>query len=125
MGKDVILTPAEEKLALIIWREAPITSPALSNIALAELDWKKTTTYTVLKKLCEKGVFRNEYAKVSVVLTRSELISHQSRRYVEDTFGGSLPMFIASFFDGKKLTEDQADELISLIKKHKGGDGHG
>ena len=119
MRKEITLTPAEEKLAVIIWREAPISSPALSDFALAELDWKKTTTYTVLKKLCEKGVFRNEYAKVSTVLTRDELIAHQSRRYVEDTFGGSLPRFIASFIDGENLSNEQADELIKLIQNHK------
>jgi len=119
------LTPSEERLASIIWREAPLTSPDLATLALQELDWKKSTTYTVLKKLCEKGIFRNQYAKISVVLTRDELISSQSRRYVEATFGGSLPKFIASFFDGKKMTPEQADELISLIKDHKGGDDSG
>jgi len=125
MNKDMGLTPSEERLAAIIWREAPLTSPELAALALTELDWKKSTTYTVLKKLCEKGVFRNEYAKISIVLTRDELVSLQSRRYVEDTFGGSLPRFIASFFDGKKLSSEQADELIRLIKDHKGGDGSG
>lgn len=122
---DMNLTPSEERLASIIWREAPLTSPDLATLALQELDWKKSTTYTVLKKLCEKGIFRNQYAKISVVLTRDELISSQSRRYVEATFGGSLPKFIASFFDGKKMTPEQADELISLIKDHKGGDDSG
>ena len=121
MNKDMDLTPSEERLATIIWREAPLTSPDLAALALQEFDWKKSTTYTVLKKLCEKGVFRNEYAKISVLRTRDELISFQSRRYIEDTFGGSLPRFIASFFDGKKLTPEQADELISLIKDHKDG----
>lgn len=125
MSKDMDLTPSEERLAAIIWREAPLPSPDLADFALRELGWKKSTTYTVLKKLCEKGLFRNEYANVSVVFARDELISLQSRRYVEDTFGGSLPQFIASFFGGDKLTEDQADELISLIKDHKGRDDNG
>ena len=125
IDKHIDLTQSEERLAIIIWREAPLSSPALAVLALQELDWKKSTTYTVLKKLCEKGVFRNEYAQISVALTRDELISMQSRRYVEGTFGGSLPKFIASFFDGKKLTSEQADELISLIKDHKGGEGSG
>lgn len=120
MSKEATLTPSEEKLAAIIWREAPMTSPELAALALNELEWKKSTTYTVLKKLCEKGIFRNDYANLSVVLTRDELISQQSRRYVEDSFGGSLPMFIASFFGGKKLTRKQADDLISLIEDYKG-----
>ena len=125
IDKHMDLTQSEERLAAIIWREGAISSPELATLALQELDWKKSTTYTVLKKLCEKGVFRNEYAKISIVLTRDELISMQSRRYVEGTFGGSLPKFIVSFFDGKKLTTEQADELISLIKDHRGGDDSG
>jgi len=125
IDKHTDLTQSEERLAAIIWREAPLSSPMLASLALQELDWKKSTTYTVLKKLCEKGVFRNEYANISVALTHDELISMQSRRYVEGTFGGSLPKFIASFFDGKKLAPEQADELIRLIKDHKGGDDSG
>jgi len=125
INKDINLTQSEERLAAIIWREAPLSSPVLAALALQELDWKKSTTYTVLKKLCEKGVFRNEYARISVVLTQDELISLRSRHYVEGVFGGSLPRFIASFFDGKKLTAQEADELIRLIKDHKGGDSSG
>lgn len=121
MEKDMTLTPSEERLAAIIWREAPLTSPQLVSFALEELDWQKSTTYTILKKLCEKGIFLNQYAKISVVLTRDEVISRQSRSYVENAFGGSLPKFIAAFFEGKKLSPAQADELISLIKEHKDG----
>ena len=126
MAKNINLTAAEEKLAIIIWREAPLTSPELVEIADKEMDWKKSTTYTVLKKLCDKGVFRNENAFVSVVLTQDELISHQSRYFVEDTFGGSLPRFITSFFGGKKLSEEQVAELRRLIEEYEeGGDSNG
>jgi len=125
MSKFTELTPSEEKLAAIIWRKAPLTSPELAAFALYELNWKKSTTYTILKKLCEKGIFRNEYTNLSVILTRDEIISRQSRSFIENTFGGSLPRFIASFFDGKKLSSSQADELISLIREHKGGDDNG
>ena len=114
------LTPAEEKLAALVWRGAPITSPDLVALAQREMKWKKSTTYTVLKKLCDKGVFKNENANVSVVLTQDELIAHQSRYFVEDTFGGSLPKFIASFFGGKKLSQEQAAELKRLIEEHEG-----
>ena len=125
MAKNINLTAAEEKLAILIWREAPLTSPELVEIADKEMDWKKSTTYTVLKKLCDKGVFRNENAFVSVVLTQDELISRQSRYFVEDTFGGSLPKFITSFFGGKKLSEEQAAELRRLIEEHEGGGDNG
>lgn len=118
MAESINIFAAEEKLAALIWREAPLTSPELVVLAQKELDWKKSTTYTVLKKLCGKGVFKNENANVTVVLTRDELIARQSRRYVEDTFGGSLPKFIASFFGGKKLTPQQAAELKRLIDEH-------
>ena len=125
MAKDITLTAAEEKLAALIWRNAPLTSPDLVVLAEREMDWKKSTTYTVLKKLCDKGVFKNENANISVVLTRDEQTARQSRRYVEDTFGGSLPKFIASFIGGKKLSQEQAAELRRLIDEHEGGDGNG
>jgi predicted transcriptional regulator len=125
MDKNINLTKAEEKLAALIWRDAPLTSPDLVALAEREMDWKKSTTYTVLKKLCDKGVFKNENACVSVILTRDEQIARQSRRFVEDTFGGSLPKFITSFFDGRKLTQEQAAELKRLIDEHGGGDDNG
>ncbi len=125
MAKNINLTEAEEKLAALIWREAPLSSPDLVTIAEREMDWKKSTTYTVLKKLCDKGVFKNENANVSVMLTRDEQIARQSRRYVEDTFGGSLPKFITSFFSGRKLTPEQAAELKHLIEEHEGGGNNG
>ncbi len=121
MTKTITLTDAEEKLAALIWRDAPLTSPELVALAEREMDWKKSTTYTVLKKLCDKGVFKNENANVSVVLTRDEQMARQSRRYVEDTFGGSLPKFITSFFGGRKLTPEQAAELKRLIEEYEGG----
>lgn len=125
MARNITLTEAEEKLAALIWRNAPLTSPDLVTIAEREMDWKKSTTYTVLKKLCEKGVFKNENANVSVLLTRDEQIARQSRRYVEDTFGGSLPKFITSFFGGRKLTPEQAAELKRLIEEHEGDGNNG
>ena len=118
MTKNITLTAAEEKLAALIWREAPLTSPDLVALTEREMDWKKSTTYTVLKKLCDKGVFKNENANVLVLLTRDEQIARQSRHYVEDTFGGSLPKFITSFFGGRKLTPEQAAELKRLIDEH-------
>jgi len=125
MAKNIILTAAEEKLAALIWRDAPLTSPDLVALAEREMDWKKSTTYTVLKKLCDKGIFINENANVSVVLTHDEQIARQSRRYVEDTFGGSLPKFIASFIGGGKLTPEQAAEIKRLIEKHEAGGNNG
>ncbi len=125
MAKDITLTAAEEKLAVLIWQNAPLSSPDLVTLVEREMNWKKSTTYTVLKKLCDKGVFKNENANVSVVLTQDEQTARQSRRYVEDTFGGSLPKFITSFFSGRKLTPEQAAELKRLIEEHEEGGNNG
>lgn len=123
MRKTINLTEAEEKLADLIWQNAPLSSPDLVSLAEKTMDWKKSTTYTVLKKLCDKGVFKNNQATVSVLLTRDEQMARQSRRYVEDTFGGSLPKFITAFFGGKTLTKEQASELKQLIEAHEEEDG--
>lgn len=125
MSKNITLTAAEEKLAILIWRDAPLTSPDLVALAEREVEWKKSTTYTVLKKLCDKGVFKNDNANISVLLTREEQIARESRRYVEDTFGGSLPKFIASFTGGRKLPPDQVAELKRLIEDHERGENNG
>jgi predicted transcriptional regulator len=123
--KNISLTAAEEKLAQIIWSAAPLTSPELVSLAERGLDWKKSTTYTILKKLCDKGVFKNENANITVLLSREELAVKQSRRYIEDAFGGSLPRFIASFFCGEKLSREQAAELKQLIEQHEEGNENG
>ena len=121
MNKE--LTVAEEKLANLLWQSAPISSPELVELAGREMDWKKSTTYTILKKLCEKGVFKNENALVTTILTQEQQLARQSRQYVEDTFGGSLPRFLASFIGGgNKLTQAQAAELKQLIANHEEGE---
>ncbi|MCL2572304.1 MAG: BlaI/MecI/CopY family transcriptional regulator [Defluviitaleaceae bacterium] len=118
MNDNYTLTVAEERLADIIWQKAPLTSPELVNIAWEKLEWKKSTTYTVLRRLCEKGIFVNGSAIVKVAITREELIASQSRHFVNSSFGGSLPGFMASFFGGKKLSAKEADELKQLIDQH-------
>ena len=117
MAINYKLTRAEARLAEIIWARGEIASPELVRIAAEALGWKRTTTYTILKKLCDKGVARNDAGMVSA-LTREEFFAGQSRRFVEDTFGGSLPLFLASFIGGGKLTPEQAAELKRLIERH-------
>jgi len=116
--RNINLTEAEEKLASLIWREAPLTSPELVDLASLELDWKKSTTYTVLKKLCDKGVFKNENAAVTVTLTRDEQTARESRQYIEELFDGSLPRFISAFIGDGKLSREQAEEIQRLIDAH-------
>ena len=118
MSENYTLTAAEERLADIIWQKAPIASPDLVDIAWETLGWKKSTTYTVLRRLCEKGIFINSNTIVKVAMSREELIAYQSRQFVNGSFGGSLPGFIASFFAGKKLSSSEAKELKQLIEAH-------
>ena len=113
------LAEAEEKFAELIWRNEPIGSGDLVKLSEKEMNWKKSTTYTVLKKLCAKGIFQNENAVVSSIITREKYDAKQSVRFVEDTFGGSLPKFLTSFIGIKKINKDQAEELKRLIDEHK------
>jgi len=119
------ITEAEENLANIIWREDPLTSPELVALAENELNWKKSTTYTILKRLCGKGVFSNVNANVSVLLTRDELSAKQSRRFVEDIFGGELPKLISAFIGEKPLSPKQAEEIRKIIDEYEGGEDDG
>lgn len=117
--KEYKLTQSEAKFAEIIWCNEPIASGELVKLCEKEMEWKKSTTYTVLKNLCEKGIFQNENAMVTSLISKDEFDAKQSRRFVEDTFGGSLPKFITSFIGGKKLTRKQAEELKRLIDEHR------
>lgn len=117
--KEYKLSQSEEKFAELIWNNEPIASGDLVKLSENEMCWKKSTTYTVLKKLCEKGIFQNETAIVSSLITRDEYYAKQSIRFVEDTFGGSLPKFLTSFIGAKKLSKHQAEELKKLIDEHK------
>lgn len=117
--KSYKLTTGEAKIADLIWEHEPIGSGDLVKLCEEELDWKKSTTYTMLKKLCDKGIFLNKNAIVSSRLKKNELYARQSRRFVEDTFGGSLPKFLTAFIGEEKLTEHQAEELKKLIDDYK------
>lgn len=119
--KDYKLAKKEEQFAELIWQNEPIGSGDLVKLSEKEMSWKKSTTYTVLKKLCKKGIFQNKDAMVSSLLSKDEYYARQSRRFVEDTFGGSLPKFLTAFISGKKLNDHQAEELKRLIDEHKEG----
>ena len=103
------------QFAELVWRYAPLPSCELVNICQRELNWQKSTTYTVLRKLCEKGLFKNEAGLVSVLMTREQFFAAQSERFVEETFGGSLPAFIAAVTSRKKLSPAEIDELERVI----------
>ena len=105
----------ESKFADIIWRTAPVTSSQLVKLGEAELGWKRTTVHTVLRRLCDKGLFQNDGGLVTVKMSREEFYARQSRQYVDDSFHGSLPAFIAAFTQGRRLTEEERDELRRMI----------
>ena len=113
--KEYKLAETEARFAELIWQKEPISSPELVKLCEKEFNWKKSTTYTVLKKLCDRGIFRNEKAEVTSLVSKEEFDSYKSRKFVEDSFGGSIPRFLTAFMGGKKLTEKQAEEIKKLI----------
>lgn len=118
--KEYKLSQSETRFAEIIWQHEPIGSGELVKLCEKEMEWKKSTTYTVLKNLCEKGIFQNQNAVVSSLIKKDDFYAKQSRRFVEDTFGGSLPKFLTAFIGGKKLSNRQAEELKKLIDENRG-----
>jgi predicted transcriptional regulator len=121
--EELVLFEAEKKLMEIIWQEAPVESGKLVKIAKERIHWTKSTTYTVLRKLIAKGFVRNEDAVVSVLIPKEQVLISESNQIVEESFSGSLPMFVAAFFGKKKtLSDEEADALMKLIKDNmKGG----
>lgn len=105
----------EARFADIIWEHEPVTSSELTKLAAEKLTWKRTTTHTVLRRLCDKGLFQNRDGAVTSLLSRQEFYARHSRRYVDETFAGSLPAFLAAFTGEKKLTAEEAAEIRALI----------
>lgn len=120
--KEYKLAEAEARFAELIWQKEPVTSPELVKLCEKEFDWKKSTTYTVLKKLCDRGIFQNEKAVVTSLISKEEFYGYKSRKLVEDSFGGSIPKFLTAFMGGKKLSAKQAEEIKSLIDSFKEAD---
>ena len=117
---DLRMGPAETQFAEIIWANEPIGSGALAKKAEETLLWKKTTSFTVLKRLCERGIFQNQNGTVTSLLSKEEFYARHSEQYVQDNFGGSLPAFLAAFSTRKKLTDTEIDEMKRLIDKMRG-----
>ena len=117
---ELRMGPAETQFAEIIWENEPIASGALSKKAEEILGWKKTTSFTVLKRLSERGIFQNQNGIVTSLISREEFYARHSEQYVEDTFGGSLPAFLAAFSTRRKLSDKEIDEMKNLIEKMRG-----
>ena len=114
------LGAVEARFAELIWENEPLPSNRLTKLAEQELGWKKSTTYTILKRLCERGLFQNEGGQVSSLVSREEFQAAQSEQFVEEAFGGSLPAFVAAFGSRRQLTDSELDELERLVESMRG-----
>ena len=118
--QEIKLGPIETRFAEIIWANEPITTNQLTKLCLEQLEWKRTTTYTVLKKLCDKGLFKTQNSMVTSLISKSEFEGMQSEQFVEETFRGSLPAFLTAFGSRKKLSDAEIDELQKIIDAMRG-----
>ena len=118
--QDLKLGTVESRFADIIWENEPISSGQLVKLCGQQLDWKKSTTYTMLKRLCERGLFQNEKGMVSALMTKEEFGAAQSEKIIEESFDGSLPAFIAAFASRKRLSSDDVDEIQKMIDSYRG-----
>ncbi|MDR2514760.1 MAG: BlaI/MecI/CopY family transcriptional regulator [Christensenellaceae bacterium] len=115
MAEGKRLFEAEYRFALLVWENEPIHSRKLAELSAQALGWKRTTSYTVLKKLCDRGILRNEGAMVSSIVKKEEAQGFESAAVVEKSFGGSLPSFIAAFLHTGTLTPEEIDEIRAMI----------
>lgn len=103
----------------IIWDNEPLSSRKLVDLCSEKLGWKKSTTYTTLKKLCEKGYAKNENTIVSSLIAKEDVQAYRSENIIKNSFSGSLPKFLVSFLGNNKISEKEAEELKQLIDSYK------
>lgn len=116
---ELKLFDGEYKFANLVWEHEPIGSGELVKLSQQQLGWKKSTTYTVLKKLCQKGILHNENAVVTALVKREAVQKYESQAVLEKAFDDSLPKFIASFLSDHKLSQEEAEEIQALIDNHR------
>lgn len=113
---------SEYRFCLILWEHEPIKSGELVNLCREQLGWKPTTTYTVIKRLSERGVLKNENSVVSALVTKDEVQAAEINEMVEKTFEGSLPAFIAAFTKHQKITDEELDAVQAMIDRYRKGE---
>ena len=117
--QEIQLGVIEAKFADMIWAHEPVNSSELVKLSAVEFNWKRTTTHTVIRRLCDKGLFRNDKGVIRTVISRQDFYANQSRKYVDEAFNGSLPAFIAAFIAAftkySSLTSEEADEIRKMI----------
>lgn len=114
---DLRLGDMEEKFADMIWQKAPVPSGELVKLCESEFGWKKSTTYTMLRRLCERGIFANSGGTVETLINKEDFLLMQGQRFLDDNFGGSVPKFLAAFTDRKKLSQKEINEIKKLIEE--------
>ena len=119
--EDRRLADSDYRFMRVIWDNEPVGSMRLVELCAEQLGWHKSTTFTMIRKMCKKGMAKNENATVTSAVSRDEVRRAESKRFVDETFSGSLPNFFVSFMDGKTLTEAEARELKRLIDEHREG----
>ena len=112
------LAETESKFADLIWEREPISSRELVQLCQKELSWKSTTTYTVLRRLCDRGLFQNEKSVITSRVSREAFYQKKSQQFVKESFSGSLPKFLMAFTGGKRLSKEQAEELRQMIEDY-------
>ena len=118
---EVQLGVIESRFADIIWSNEPISSSNLVKLCEKELGWKKSTTFTVLRRLCQKGIFQNVDGTVTSLISKDEFYSMQSERFVEETFQGSFPAFLAAFTARKNLSPEEIATLRRMVDEYEEG----
>ncbi len=110
----------EMRFADIIWNNEPLSSGELVKLCAEELSWKKSTTYTILRRVCERGLFQNKNGTVTSLVSKEEFRSMQSEKFIDDTFAGSLPKFLTAFTRRKRLSEKEIAQLQQIIAESQG-----
>ena len=113
---------SEYRFCLIMWEHEPVTASALVKLCQEQLGWKRTTTYTVIKRLSERGVLKNENSVVTSLVTKDEVQAAEINEMVEKTFEGSLPAFIAAFTKHQKISEKELDAVQAMIDRYRKGE---
>ncbi|MDR1630984.1 MAG: BlaI/MecI/CopY family transcriptional regulator [Oscillospiraceae bacterium] len=118
---ELKLYDGEFKFATIVWENEPLASGELVNLSAEKLGWKKSTVYTVLKKLCERNILKNQDSVVTAIVKKDDVQKYESEAILEKVFDGSLPKFIASFLDEKRLSEKEVREIQEILNKSRKG----
>ena len=111
----------EQRCADMIWEQAPMASGALAKLCEEAFGWKRTTSYTMLKRLCERGIFANQGGTVTVLMSKEEFQAAQGEQFLNENFNGSLPQFLLAFSRRKKLSGQEVEELKKLIEEYEEG----